>query len=289
MENTSLFTCPVCGAPLARGAKTYCCPKKHSFDIAGKGYINLLPSNQKNSSDPGDDQEMVAARSRLLSHGYYAPLREALATLAVQSAPQNAHVADLGCGEGYYTAGVLGALTAAGRAPRVVGIDISKSAAKLAAKSCCPAAEIAVGSVFRLPMADSSADLLINCFSPLCIPEITRVLRPGGRFLYVVPGAKHLWGLKTAVYANPYQNEEKETPYPGLSHLGMSQVEGTIVLQNNADIFDIFRMTPYFWKTGREDQQKLAGLQTLETPIAFGIHIYAPIPHTSDSPKCANT
>lgn len=57
-----------------------------------------------------------------------------------------------------------------------------------------------MASVYHLPVADRSADLLLNCFSPLALDEFRRVLRPGGGFLYVVPGAKHLWELKQVLY-----------------------------------------------------------------------------------------
>ena len=49
----SLFRCPLCEAPLQRGAHTYCCPNRHSFDISAEGYTHLLPANQKHSKNPG--------------------------------------------------------------------------------------------------------------------------------------------------------------------------------------------------------------------------------------------
>ncbi|MEG0943571.1 MAG: methyltransferase domain-containing protein [Angelakisella sp.] len=270
---TSLFNCPVCGQKLQRAEKSYRCPVGHCFDIAGNGYVHLLPANRMNSKEPGDDKSMVKARSEFLGKGYYAPLREALSRLCVQYAPHGAALLDLGCGEGYYTGGVIAALTDAKKAPLGAGIDIAKSAVKLAARQS-PTAEFAVASVFHLPVGDNSMDLLLNCFSPLCIPEILRTLKPGGHFLYVVPGAMHLWGLKSAVYAQPYQNEVKETLYEGLRYVEIHHVEDTIHLSCKEDIDNLFRMTPYFWKTSKEDQDKLSGLDTLDTPISFDIHIY---------------
>ena len=41
-----LFRCPVCGAPLTRGARVLVCPKRHSFDLAAEGYAHLLPAAQ---------------------------------------------------------------------------------------------------------------------------------------------------------------------------------------------------------------------------------------------------
>lgn len=271
---TGLFCCPHCGQPLGRENKSCRCPSGHSFDLAAEGYLHLLPANRMRSHQPGDDKQMVAARARFLEKGYYAPLRQELARLCLQYAPCPVSLLDLGCGEGYYTRGMVQALAQAGREPWAAGVDISKAAVRLAAKQD-KATAFAVASVFHLPVADGRVDLAVNCFSPLCVEEILRVLRPGGRFLYVVPGAEHLWGLKSAVYQNPYPNAQQETPYPGLEYCEISRVKADILLTTQEDIDCLFHMTPYFWKTSREDAEKLQALDTLATPIAFDIHVYS--------------
>lgn len=273
IPNNTLFCCPICEKPLRRDEKSSQCAAGHCFDIASGGYVHLLPTNQMNSKEPGDDKGMVAARSRFLAKGYYEPLRKELVRLCVQYSPNNVSLLDLGCGEGYYTCGVVQALDDAGKSPASAGIDISKAAVKLAAKKS-KSTEFAVASVFRLPIAQHSMDLLLNCFSPLCLEEIDRVLKPGGYFLYVVPGAEHLWGLKCAIYDNPYPNEQKETQYDGFAYAEIAHVQSSIRLDCNEDIEHLFRMTPYFWKTSRADQDKLLTIDTLETPIAFDIHVY---------------
>ncbi|MBP8855084.1 MAG: methyltransferase domain-containing protein, partial [Oscillospiraceae bacterium] len=182
MNTCGLFVCPVCKSGLAKNGGSYRCEQGHCFDISAQGHVNLLLANRMNSHAPGDDKDMVAARARFLAKRYYAPLQEAIGALVADFAPQNAAVLDLGCGEGYYTSGVCEALASAGKRGRVAGVDISKSAAKLAAKLAakqCPSAEIAVASVFPLPVANASCDIVLNCFSPLCLAEILRVLRTG--------------------------------------------------------------------------------------------------------------
>ena len=47
-----LFRCPVCGAPLTRGARVLVCPKRHSFDLAAEGYAHLLPAAQMHAKSP---------------------------------------------------------------------------------------------------------------------------------------------------------------------------------------------------------------------------------------------
>ena len=269
----SLFRCPVCGGPLERGEHTYRCEKGHSYDIAREGYTYLLPPNQKHSAAPGDDKGMAAARREFLSKGYYQPLLDTLCREILARAGDAPAILDTGCGEGYYTAGVYRALLEAGKAPRMAGIDISKFILRYAARRE-KAVEFAVASSYRLPVADGSVDILLNCFSPLALEEFRRVLRPGGTFLYVVPAADHLWELKEILYERPYPNEEKETPYEGFDYEAIVPVDARISLESQADIHALFQMTPYYWKTPKEGAGRLAALDTLDCRIAFRVHIF---------------
>ena len=103
----SLFRCPVCKAPLARGARAYACPSGHSYDLAREGYAYLLPPNQKHSAAPGDDRRMAQARRDFLSKGYYEILLNTLCCQILSLCGESPVILDAGCGEGYYTAGRL--------------------------------------------------------------------------------------------------------------------------------------------------------------------------------------
>lgn len=269
----SLFCCPICAQGLDRQDSRYLCPQGHSFDRAAAGYVHLLPANKMHSKDPGDDKGMATARNRFLSGDYYAPLRDALAELALAYAPKGADILDAGCGEGYYSAALYRALVQGGKAPKMAGVDLSKHALRRAAKRE-KAIEFAVASVYDLPVEDRQADLLVNCFSPLALEEFLRVLRPGGFYFYVVPGARHLWELKEVLYPSPYPNEEKLTPYQGLRYLEVKEVDGSIHLPDQQTISDLFQMTPYFWKTPKEGAQRLSQLTELDTTISFRIHVF---------------
>lgn len=269
----SLLCCPLCGAALERTESRYVCPARHSFDIAREGYSYLLPVNRKHSAAPGDDPGMAAARRDFLSKGYYHPLLDALCALAVQTTGAEPDVLDAGCGEGYYTSGIYRALCAAEKRPRMAGADISKAVVRLAAKRE-KAVEFAVASSYRLPLADGSVDLLLNCFSPLALEEFRRILKPGGLYFYVVPGERHLWQLKEILYENPYPNTEKITPYEGFTYLQVHPIDTTIHLPDQETISDLFQMTPYFWKTPKSGTEKLAALNHLDTEVSFRVHVY---------------
>lgn len=267
---TSMLCCPICSVPLERIERSYMCQNRHCYDIAKEGYVNLLPANKKHAKDPGDDKEMAAARTRFLEGGHYDPLRDRLCELIAARKPSV--LLDSGCGEGYYTAGVCKALKQAGAPARCIGVDLSRSALKKAARRERDA-EFAVASVYHLPMVDDTVDVLLNCFSPLALDEFRRVLRSGGTYLYVVPGARHLWELKQVLYDEPYENAEEETPYEGFAYEDIISVEFAMDL-DAAALQDLFRMTPYYWKTPRSGSERLAALDRLEVTASFRIHIF---------------
>lgn len=269
----SLFRCPLCAAPLERETGAYRCCGGHSFDVAREGYVHLLPPNQKHSALPGDDRDMVLARRDFLSKEYYQPLLNTISSRILTLSGETPTLLDAGCGEGYYTAGVYQALRAAGKRPRAAGTDISKFALRAAAKRE-RGAEFAVASSYRLPLAEESVDVLLNCFSPLALEEFRRVLKPGGAFLYVVPGAEHLWEMKEILYDKPYPNEEKETPYEGFVYREIVPVDETLLLDCREDLQNLFRMTPYFWKTPRAGAERLAALDRLEVRASFRVHVF---------------
>lgn len=247
-----LFCCPLCGGALTRQEHRAVCPQGHSFDVARQGYVHLLPVHKMHSKLPGDSREMVEGRRRFLEAGYYAPFRQELCRLAAACASQLGSPAgeglllcDAGCGEGYYTAGLHEALPQA----RVCGFDISKLAVKAAAGKY-KSVEFGVASSFAIPLGKASVHLLTDVFSPLAAEEFARVVKPGGFFLYAVPGERHLYGLKELLYENPYENPHRETEYPGFRFVGRTAVRGEIRVPDSQTAVDLFTMTPYYWKTG---------------------------------------
>ncbi len=269
----SLLLCPICGAPLSREERAYRCPKGHSYDLAREGYVHLLPANRKHSRDPGDDREMAAARTRFLEGGWYSHLLEALCRLAAEHAGPDAVFLDAGCGEGYYTAGIAGALDAAGKLSAAAGFDLSKHALKKAARRT-RLAEFAVASVYHLPVAEGCADLLLDCFAPLAAEEYRRALRPGGTFLYVVPAPEHLMEMKEILYDKTYENPDQRIEYPGFRYEAVVPVRRVLHLTDASAIQDLLGMTPYAWKTGRAGLDRLRAVDRLDVTAAFRIHVF---------------
>ena len=277
MEHQFLFSCPVCGQPLSLDGNSFRCPSGHSFDRARSGYVNLLPPDGKHAKLPGDNRQMVNARREFLEKGFYRPMADALCHELVREleSKKDLTLLDAGCGEGYYTRLVYDALTSAGISTQLLGLDISKFAAEKAAKRFRTEEPVQIGaaSIFHMPVADESCDVVITLFAPFCREEFLRVLKKGGLFAMVIPGARHLFGLKQAVYDQPYLNEVQEYPIEGLTFLRSVPVEDTITL-HDGEIMDLFMMTPYYYKTSAEGQQRAADLTELTTETSFEILLY---------------
>lgn len=269
----SVWKCPVCDAMMQHRGRCWSCLKGHTFDMAKSGYVNLLPANRKHAKNPGDNAVMMRARRRFLDGGYYDILRQALEKAVVRYGRAGGVLLDAGCGEGYYTEGAARALEQAKLPMQIYGVDISKSAADAAAKRCSDA-HFSVGSVYHLPVADHCCDILMTIFSPYCGEEYHRVLRKNGTMIMVIPGQQHLWGLKEAIYDVPYPNAVRDYALEGFELIQAEYADGWLKLDDPADIQNLFQMTPYYYKTGREEHARLERLQSLSTQISFEILQY---------------
>ncbi|MGH2787890.1 MAG: putative RNA methyltransferase [Actinomycetota bacterium] len=184
------LACPVCGRDLSLTGSTVRCADGHTFDVARQGYANLLPGDTKPGM--GDTAAMVAAREEFLRAGHYAPiLREVVAQSEREDGAEPGCVIDLGAGTGFYLAAVLD------RYPERVGValDVSKYAARRAARAHERMGAVVCNVWRRLPVRSETAALVLNVFSPRNGEEIRRVLRADGSLVVVVPTERHLEGL----------------------------------------------------------------------------------------------
>ena len=253
--------CPVCGGKLTLGEKVAECEKLHRFDRAASGYLNLLLSRNKHTKDPGDSRDMVLSRRRFLDAGYYAPLRKALVSKTKDMSPGT--ILDAGAGEGYYTSEFS-------KIAETIGVDLSKDAILRASKRDKDGL-YCVSSIFDLPVFDNSIDVITSIFAPYSQDEFHRVAKS---VISVIPGERHLFGLKEVLYEKPYLNDEKGYDLPGFDLVSRDCVDFDIELDSNDEIMDLFSMTPYFWRTPRDAVERLITVQGLTTPISFRILTY---------------
>ena len=92
--------------------------------------------------------------------------------------------------------------------------------------------------------------------------------------IYLELAEKHLWELKELIYDTPYANPAPGTELPGFDLLVQKDLRYEIELNSNEEIINLFKMTPYYYKTGAADQKKAEAAQHLKTAIEFGIIVY---------------
>ncbi len=241
--------------------------RRHSFDFSAKGYINLAGSR----GISGDSKDAVRARTDFLNKGYYEPIARTLVELLVKY-KDGGLVVDAGCGEGYYTQMI------ADEGYETFGIDLSKFAVQTTASRLkCKIAQntfAAVGSVFELPLHNKTADAVVSIFAPCAEEEAKRVLKDSGILVVVSAGREHLMGLKRALYATAYENEERRDLPQNMELLEKRTLSYDVTVETNEDIESLFSMTPYYWRTSPSDKDKLTGLETLTTKIDINFEVY---------------
>lgn len=268
--------CPVCKADmgLTDDKKSFVCAgegKRHCFDLSRSGYLNLALSH----SAGGDSKEAVRARTSFLEAGYYEGISDAVNELISKYAPSLA--VDAGCGEGYYTN------RAAKCTPKCdfLGFDLSKHGVEYAAKSASRGAVdnafYAVSSIYTMPLGDGSADMILNIFAPCAEDEFSRVLKDGGYLVLAGAGERHLFGLKSVLYDEPYLNAIREDLPKRLEFVEKRKVSYTITVKGNENIQNLFSMTPYYFRTSLEDKKKLDGLNELTTEVDVDVFVYKKI------------
>ncbi|MEG0693547.1 MAG: methyltransferase domain-containing protein [Oscillospiraceae bacterium] len=271
------FCCPNCKQPLTGQGNSLVCEKNHCFDKAKSGYVNLLLPNKMNSKTPGDNKIMVDTRNEFLSKGYYSVLKDELCKQVLEIATSlhkdMIQLLDAGCGEGYYTTAMAEYLENNHLHASILGVDISKLALNIAAKRT-KSVQFGVASVFDIPVEEGSCDIVTELFAPYCGEEFYRVLKRGGILILVIPSQEHLYELKQAVYENPYKNDVKDYNLEGFELQSKTEVFSEIEIDNQEDIKNLFMMTPYYYKTSKEDTARLMKLERLHTKIQFEILCY---------------
>jgi 23S rRNA (guanine745-N1)-methyltransferase len=262
------LACPLDGTPLQCNGSVWRCASGHSFDIASQGYTNLLPVQHKRSRDPGDSKEMVAARRRFLTAGFYQPIAAAVSRVVLDGLPVGVTCSclDAGCGEGYYL-GQLAAAVPDDQILAVLGLDISKWAVLAAARQD-KRVNWVVGSNANLPVLPGTLDRVLCLFGFPVYPEFARVLKPGGRLLQVDAGPDHLRELREIIYPSlkPERTDEMPTP-AGFSRLPVETVRFSIDLTHTEQVADLLAMTPHLHRAKAEGRAAAAALTALSLSV----------------------
>ena len=287
MEFSPFLSCPHCGGVLRREGGSLLCDgrtgRKHCYDIAVAGYVNLLPPGKGGNAHTGDDAGMIAARSAFLRGGYYDCISDAAAEIAYKALGEGRReiaFCDAGSGEGYHTRRMACRLAEVSGLPVIgCGIDASKKGAAAGAKGCrdLPDAvrlSFAAGNIFSLPVADDSLDVVFSLFAPIPAEEVTRTLRDDGILVVVAAGPRHLWELRCLLYDEPREgNVEAATPAGFvLSH--KETVRKTVHIPHEADLQALFMMTPFYYRTPEAGRVRLSETPSLDVSVEADIYVF---------------
>jgi 23S rRNA (guanine745-N1)-methyltransferase len=196
-----------CGLLLEPEQHMMVCARRHSYDVARSGYINLLQPQDRRSLAAGDSKAAVAARARLLAGGLgREAIERCIERAAALDLPATAVVADLGCGTG----DALAALAAI-RPIEGIGIDLSPAAVEHAARRFPDHTWVVANADRRLPLLDGSVDLLLSIHGRRNPQESARVLASAGFLLVAIPAPDDLIELRASVLGESVERNRAET------------------------------------------------------------------------------
>jgi 23S rRNA (guanine745-N1)-methyltransferase len=286
---TTVLSCPVCATGLTLGATAAICANAHSFDRARSGYLNLLLSNKKQSAEPGDSLAMLRSRRAFLQGGFY----DQMATGAAEAVSEilagraGAQVADLGCGEGFFTARLKRALGAGPTpAPTWYGVDISRPGIKMAT-AYDREIQWVVASLHRSPFRPQSLDVALSLFAPIDAADVRRVVRDDGALVTVTPGPDHLDTLRLIIYSSVKPHPQTPALMAGdtlFEPATSTRVRYPIVLDSPAQILNLLAMTPYYWHISQATRAHFDTLSQLELTVDAYVTVFRPRPRQIDQP-----
>ncbi len=267
-RNRHLFQCPVCSNTfLGVQEGSFVCKEGHSFDVAKKGSLHFLLKPSKN--DYG--KEMLRSRFAIAQDGLFNGILDEVFPFIQH---HTGVTLDVGCGEGSH----LDYLHEQGLQGTRIGFDISKEAIQLAAAHFT-SAFWCVADLAQSPFASHSYDTLLNIFSPSNYDEFSRLLKPGGQVVKVIPGEYHLYELRQALYhgdqeKDAYSNElvfkKFKEHYPDAE---IKPVRYTFAL-NGEQTKHLLEMTPLSWNAPQEkiDAVLASGLEeiTVDAVVLMG-------------------
>ncbi|CEY60716.1 methyltransferase domain-containing protein [Streptococcus pseudopneumoniae] len=259
--SATAFACPICQENLTLLETNFKCCNRHSFDLAKFGYVNLAPQIKQSANY---DKENFQNRQQILEAGFYQAILDAVSDL-LASSKTTTTILDIGCGEGFYSR----KLQESHSEKTFYAFDISKDSVQIAAKSEPNwAVNWFVGDLARLPIKDTSMDILLDIFSPANYGEFRRVLSKDGILIKVIPTENHLKEIRQKVqdqltnkdYSNQNIKNHFQEHFTILSNQTASLTKTITVEQLQA----LLSMTPLLFHV---DQSKIDWSQLTEITI----------------------
>ncbi len=285
IKNIDLFKCPICGKEMnIHDANSLFCLDKHSFDLAKKGYVNLLLSSGKTEYN----QEMLESRKKVNRMGFFKLMIDGINDLLLETISNTdsneIKILDAGCGEGSHLAEIVERLKQSEEylcdslsTIAAIGLDISKEGIQIAAKNYHDIIWC-VADLARIPLKDSQMDIILNILSPSNYSEFKRILNNNGLIVKVIPGSNYLKELRSVFYEKTdketYSNENVLKHFANsFKIMDIKHISDGFKVSKE-DLKHIIRMTPLSWGVTRQRQDKVlnAGITsvTIDMSIILG-------------------
>lgn len=253
------FACPHCQLPLRFAQTSLVCDKRHTFDLAKQGYVNLAPQVKQSSTY---HKSTFDNRQTFLENGYYDHLYQAIQDLVL--AEKVGSILDIGCGEGFYSRRLSQVMDG-----EILAFDLSKESILLAAKADkSKAVKWFVGDLTRLPIQEGVVEGILDIFSPAHYQEFDRVLKKGGLVIKLVPGPNHLKELRHLAQDQlrkaHYDNQDIVDHFYAHMSAVTERLVSRILPLSPAHAKVLADMTPLFFQV---DQSKLDLTQLTEITI----------------------
>ncbi len=265
-ENAKLFRCPICSSSMEMVNYTrLMCQENHSFDLSKNGYVNLAPQVHLTKYA----KVLFDARKQIMSSGYFSPVIEEIVEML--NVEENMTILDAGCGEGTHLAEIVAQLP---ESTTAVGIDLAKDGIVAAAKSHAGVIW-SVADLANCPFQDEQYDTILNILSPANYAEFTRLLKPDGLFIKVVPEKGYLKELREMFYDDDRQKEEVDVK--ARFEEQFVDVETTRItyqfLLKEELLAPLVQMTPLTWGASAEKIEQVLRSRIPEITVDFTILI----------------
>lgn len=285
-ENIAMLKCPVCGDRMSvQGNKSIVCLNNHCFDIAKRGYVNLL----QNHGNSKYDKKLFQSRNIISQTGFFDPLIEAVVQMmgkiisdngsisdnrsisALDLKTKSIKILDAGCGEGFHLARIINGLNDQEHQEYQeyletahllgVGIDISKGGIQIAAKNYQDIFWL-VADLAKTPFMDQQFDVILNILSPANYGEFKRIIGDEGILIKVVPDSDYLKELRTAFYQETdkelYSNKMVLDLFSKNFHIIDTQKVNYEFKLSSEELHHLIKMTPLSWGVSEEKMQEVS-------------------------------
>jgi hypothetical protein len=156
-------------------------------------------------------------------------------------------------------------------------MDVSKEAARLAARRYQGVRFFVASTNRRMLFADRSVQVVLNVFAPRNPVEFGRIVARGGLLVVVIPQPGHLESLRSHLNLLGIEQDKRERVVEHMAGefrlVGERAVEVEMALDGE-ELVDLVRMTPNYWHLSREAWDDIRATEGVRTRAGFTMLIF---------------